>query len=996
MSINQRRALKSPVGIPCRGGYALAFRYNYQTIFHEAVLFGRYFDYKRKELSMRNARLFVWISLMILLSSVVSNAQQTANTTTDLTMNRRITFSGTLTDANGQPRWGSIGLTFSIYAAQEGGDAMWHESQTVQLDEKGGYTVLIGSTEKEGLPLEVFDNGKAQWLGVEVQGEKEKPRVLLWAVPYALKAADADTLGGKPLASIVLYEDLAKAVDKVRPFSVARVPSEGNEVDALDSKTTNSSSRSSIGTVKSVRRGPSSGALRPLALESGAPYYNTTYGLGTGISLTTGSANSFFGFDAGRSNTSGNVNSFFGNGAGYSNTTGFSNSFLGYQSGYNNTTGDSNSFLGYQSGYSNTAGSSNSFLGYYAGYFNTTGSFNSFLGNYAGLSNTTGGDNSFLGYQAGFSNTTGSYNSFLGNYAGLTNTTGGDNSFLGNQAGYSNTTGSSNSFLGNQTGFNNTTGVSNSFLGYQAGYSNTTGNSNSFLGNQAGYSNTTGVSNSFIGYQAGYSNIIGFSNSFIGYQAGYNNTTGNNNSFLGYQTGLFNTTGSYNSFHGNYAGLSNTTGGGNSFIGHQAGASNTTGSSNSFLGNQAGRFNTTGGDNSFLGTEAGYSNTTGGGNSFSGRLAGFYNTTGNYNSLVGFSAGNNNTTGSSNSFFGTWAGNSSTTGDSNSFFGTLAGNNNTTGGSNSFVGASAGFSNTTENNNTFIGSSSNGAAGITNATALGYQASVTQSNSFVLGSINGVNGATADTYVGIGTTAPDRQLTVEGEQALIRFRRYYGTTDPYARTFAPALLFERARGIRTAAADITAGDYLGKLQFRGRVSGGVPDYGLFAFIASDTSQNGRFSFIDRDLITERMSILNTGNVGIGTTVPTERLEVVGNIKISGSILYSPPPAIPDYVFAPDYQLMPVKDLENYLARERHLPNVPSATEIQQKGINMSEFQMKMLEKIEELTLYTVQQAKVIEEHKAIFEQKDATNMDLQLRLAALEQTVEKLLGAAGK
>jgi len=113
---------------------------------------------------------------------------------------------------------------------------------------------------------------------------------------------------------------------------------------------------------------------------------------------------------------------------------------------------------------------------------------------------------------------------------------------------------------------------------------------------------------------------------------------------------------------------------------------------------------------------------------------------------------------------------------------TAAGIANTTGSGNAIVGVWAGVSNTTEDNNTFIGTNSDGAALITNATAIGYRAKVAQSNSLVLGGVNGVNGATAETNVGIGVTNPDRQLTVEGTQALGRFRRFYGTADPFTHT----------------------------------------------------------------------------------------------------------------------------------------------------------------------------------------------------------------------
>jgi hypothetical protein len=181
-----------------------------------------------------------------------------------------------------------------------------------------------------------------------------------------------------------------------------------------------------------------------------------------------------------------------------------------------------------------------------------------------------------------------------------------------------------------------------------------------------------------------------------------------------------------------------------------------------------------GGNNNFFGTGAG-ANTTGGWNSFFGGYAGNANTTGSYNSFFGSSAGGSNTTGYENSFFGRLAGYYNTTGSYNSFFCRLAGRYNTTGNHNSFFGAQAGVSNTVEHNNSFIGALSNGAAGITNATALGYRAQVSQSNSLVLGSIAGVNGADAYVNVGIGTQQPNRQLHLAGPNAVFRMDRTVDT-----------------------------------------------------------------------------------------------------------------------------------------------------------------------------------------------------------------------------
>ncbi len=191
---------------------------------------------------------------------------------------RLITFNGTLKDANGQPRLGTVGITFTLYTTQEGREALWRESQTVQTDEQGRYTILLGSTEKEGLPLDVFSSGKAQWLGVQLQGEEEQPRVLLVAVPYALKAADADTVGGKSLSSFVLYEDLAKAQQASRPLIITA----GGESAPISGKT---------GTRPKANEQFQGGGTLLAKGGSMGPFYgnetgsNTWFGEGTGYSI---------------------------------------------------------------------------------------------------------------------------------------------------------------------------------------------------------------------------------------------------------------------------------------------------------------------------------------------------------------------------------------------------------------------------------------------------------------------------------------------------------------------------------------------------------------------------------------------------------------------------------------------------------------------------------------------------------------------------------------
>ena len=152
------------------------------------------------------------IGIACLLFVGVAQAQEPVSTTPSLSTPRWVQFSGVLKDSGGQPLTGLQGLTFALYGAQEGGSALWLETQNVALDAEGRYAVLLGSTQSEGLPLELFSSNEARWLGVQASQSRdsdgavlpEQPRVLLVSVPYALKAADAETLGGQPLSAFVL------------------------------------------------------------------------------------------------------------------------------------------------------------------------------------------------------------------------------------------------------------------------------------------------------------------------------------------------------------------------------------------------------------------------------------------------------------------------------------------------------------------------------------------------------------------------------------------------------------------------------------------------------------------------------------------------------------------------------------------------------------------------------------------------------------------------
>src|SRR5271169_4619120 len=116
---------------------------------------------------------------------------------------RLVRFAGTVKDLNGNPLTGIVGITFAFYSEKTGGAPLWIESQNATADSTGQYTALLGSTKPEGLPAELFTSEQARWVGAQVAGQAEQPRVLLVSAPYALKAGDAETIGGLPASAFV-------------------------------------------------------------------------------------------------------------------------------------------------------------------------------------------------------------------------------------------------------------------------------------------------------------------------------------------------------------------------------------------------------------------------------------------------------------------------------------------------------------------------------------------------------------------------------------------------------------------------------------------------------------------------------------------------------------------------------------------------------------------------------------------------------------------------
>src|SRR6202790_4734751 len=371
---------------------------------------------------MHRMKVRVSCCLFLLLVALSAFGQQEA-TNNAAVVPPLINFSGTLTDINGKPLTSIVGVTFFLYNDQQALSPLWLETQNVTPDKNGRYSVQLGSTSSTGLPADIFVAGEARWLGVQPQGQAEYPRVMLLSVPYALKAGDAQTIGGLPSSAFLLAPSATGTRSSTRtaistPLISGPVTGSGTVnflplwdgvSDIISSALFQSGSAPTamIGINTATPTAALDLATGDVVLEAGTLDLPQTSSATNGV-ITLGGAPFI---SACCSSTS--FNTFVGTGAGNFTTSSSSNTAVGYQALTNNTA-NTNTAIGSSALTANTTGNSNTAVGTSSLQVNTTGGSNTAVGAGALESNGLGLGNTAVGSGAGHSNTSGSNNTFLG------------------------------------------------------------------------------------------------------------------------------------------------------------------------------------------------------------------------------------------------------------------------------------------------------------------------------------------------------------------------------------------------------------------------------------------------------------------------------------------------------------------------------------------------------------------------------------------------------
>ncbi|MBS7256144.1 tail fiber protein [Flavobacterium branchiicola] len=133
-----------------------------------------------------------------------------------------------------------------------------------------------------------------------------------------------------------------------------------------------------------------------------------------------------------------------------------------------------------------------------------------------------------------------------------------------------------------------------------------------------------------------------------------------------------------------------------------------------------------------------------------------------------------------------------------------------------------------------------------------------------------------------------------------------------------------------------------------------------------------------------------GNIGVGVSKPDSKLTVAGNIHAQEVKVTVNAGIVPDYVFASDYKLRSLNEVELFIKQNNHLPEIPSSKEIEKNGLMMAEMNFNLLKKIEELTLYMIEMKKENEEMKIENEEMKKDNLNIKKKQTELEKQIRIL------
>ncbi len=230
-------------------------------------------------------------------------------------------------------------------------------------------------------------------------------------------------------------------------------------------------------------------------------------------------------------------------------------------------------------------------------------------------------------------------------------------------------------------------------------------------------------------------------------------------------------------------------------------------------------------------------------------------------------------------------------------------------------------------------------------------------------------------FVGIGTTNPTQKFEIYNSSG-----------------FNTAMENQSQDHISLISNDPGNGNYFGGITWKsgGRRRASISatrehvdsDYVGIAFFTQGTDGPGPFY--------ESMRITRYGNVGIGTTAPDAKLTVKGNIHTQEVKVDLNGAVAPDYVFLKDYKLKSINEVETYIKSEGHLPNIPSAAEMEENGIELKQMNLKLLEKIEELTLYSIAQEKKLTAANYKLLTSDSRLQTLENKIKELESRDAKI------